>query len=469
MIRKLQSIIHKHMVAAGGEEVNLSLFSSSELWQKTGRWNNTELFKLDDGETCLAATCEEEITELVKNQLSSYKSLPLLYYQIKEKYRDEKRPRGGLLRGREFIMKDAYSFDVSEQSAMDTYEKVTQAYHGVFQELGLPYVRAEADTGDIGGSLSHEWHYVHAQGEDTVFVCDSCGSTTNMEKTLSFPQEQQDCTDVSVRYFTTKDKKTLVCAYYPSTRALQSTLIKEEIPELDTTLCDESTILSQFSDPETMLDKKVVRIMDSRLTSRSHFPDFPIPFVNRSFITTLTDVPIVTAEAGEVCGSCEDGLLSSQRAIEVAHTFYLGDKYTRPLDCKVQVPGDNGVTEERSLIMGCYGIGLSRIIAAIADICKDEQGLNWPPAISPWTATIICNGDIDSEIQKVLETVPMDMCIDSRPKIGVGKKIRQSQAMGIPMSVVIGKKVEVVTREKTEEVTVGELAERMGNGARAKQ
>ncbi|RLV87136.1 Proline--tRNA ligase cytoplasmic [Meyerozyma sp. JA9] len=469
MVRKLQTIIHRHMVGAGAEEVNLSLFSSAELWNKTGRWENTELFKLNDGETCLAATCEEEITELVKNQIASYKSVPLLYYQIKEKYRDEKRPRGGLLRGREFLMKDAYSFDIDESSAMETYNSVVKAYHGVFTELKVPYVKAEADTGDIGGSLSHEWLYLHPQGEDTVFVCNSCGTTSNMEKTFSFPHSAQDCKDVSVQYFTTKDGNTLVCAYFPSDRVLQPTLLKEEIPDIDLKNTNSDAILNRFSNPETMLNKKVVRIMDSRLTSRSHFPDFPIPFVNRSFITTLTDIPIVTAEAGEICGSCEDGQLECSRAIEVGHTFYLGDKYTDPLGCTVQVPGPNGVTEERNLMMGCYGIGLSRIIGAIGEICKDENGFRWPAAISPWTATVITNGELAEDVKRKLESMNIDMCVDSRPKVGIGKKVRQSQAMGIPICIIVGNKypeIEVnvrgVGKEEVRMVHVDEMGEYVG-------
>lgn len=463
MVNKLKSIIHKHMAAAGGEEVSLSVFSSADLWNKTGRWDNTELFKLADGKTCLAATCEEEITELVKNQLSSYKNLPLLYYQIKEKYRDEKRPRGGLLRGREFLMKDAYSFDMDEAAAMDSYNNVVRAYHGVFDELGIPYVKALADTGDIGGTLSHEWLYLHPLGEDTAFICESCGHTSNSEKTLAYPEEAQDCTNVSVAYYSTHDGSTLVCAYYPADRVLQPTLLKEQISDINLK-CEGEKVVSQFSDPETVFGKRVVRLMDARLTSRSHFPDFPVPFVNRSFITTLTDVPIVKAQVGEICGECEDGVLRSLRAIEVGHTFYLGDRYTGPLSCTVQVPDAKGVTETRNLKMGCYGIGLSRVIAAIGEMGKDEKGFRWPAAISPWAVTVATNGELSTRTADLLASTKLDVCVDSRPKVGLGKKVRQSEAMGIPVCVVLGSKfpqVEVHNRGTNEErlVDIGDLAE----------
>ena len=168
--QNVSRVIHRRMRECNAEEINLSLLSSSQLWQETGRWDNSELFKLKDSsknDFCLVATCEEEITKLIGANLNSYKNLPLLYYQINEKFRDEKRPRSGLLRGREFLMKDAYSFDLNEEAAMKTYNKVVDAYYKIFQDLRIPFVKADADTGEIGGTLSHEWHYLHKVGEDT--------------------------------------------------------------------------------------------------------------------------------------------------------------------------------------------------------------------------------------------------------------------------------------------------------------
>lgn len=455
VLNKLKAVVHKNMKAAGAEEVSLSAISHSSLWEITGRWKGTELFKLkDSGGTsyCLAPTCEEEITSLVKSHLRSYKQLPLLYYQINPKFRDEKRPRSGLLRGREFIMKDAYSFDLDEAAALKTYENMVQAYYRIFAELKVPFVKADADSGDIGGSLSHEWHYVHESGEDTLFTCSECGNSLNMEKTLSFPTEEKNYNDVLVSYFTTVDRNMLVCAYYPTTRTLQPRFLSNEIPDIDLSgSLSEEQILDEFRNEEDLISKRIVRIMDSRLTSQSNFPDFPIRFINRSLITTLTDIPIVEAEEGEVCGVCEDGHLEKKRAIEVGHTFYLGTKYTEALDCSVEVPRDDGSVDRQNVQMGCYGIGLSRIIASVAEINRDQYGLRWPSAIAPWHVTVVdaTNEERHREITGALDESGVEFRVDTREKVGFGRKVKESHAMGIPLVVIVGKnypKVEIEVR-----------------------
>lgn len=448
--QKLERLIRQQMRETGAEEVTLSSISHSALWEQTGRWGGHELFKLKDStgsHYCLVPTCEEEITHLVKQGLRSYKDLPVTYFQINTKFRDEKRPRSGLLRGREFVMKDAYSFDLTEEEALASYNTMIEAYVNIFKKLKVPFVKAEADSGDIGGSHSHEWHYVHASGEDTLFTCLECGNTLNMERTLSFPHEEQQHNDVRVRYFTTHDEKTLVCAYYPGTRELQPLFLSEEIPDIDLSgKLSEEEILALFRDEDTLINKKIVRIMDLRLNLRLNFPDFPINFINRSLITTLTDIPIVAAEEGELCHKCEEGSLTAKRAIEVGHTFYLGDKYSKALECQVEVPVD-GVMKKQDVLMGCYGIGISRIIAAIAEINRDSQGLRWPAVISPWEITVINLREENSEaLAKSLDG--LDYRIDTRPKVGLGRKIKDSQMMGIPLVAVAGKKWPLIEIEE---------------------
>lgn len=447
--RKIEDIIHVNMQQAGAEQVEMALLLALTLWEITGRWNGSELFKLKDSagaDYCLAPTCEEEITALVKNTLSSYKNLPLIYYQVSNKYRDEKRPRSGLLRGREFLMKDAYSFNVDEPLAMAAYDSMVAAYHRIFDALKVPYVKATADTGEIGGSLSHEWHYKHPLGEDTLFSCPLCGHSSNIEKTQSYPTEEQEHKDVSVRYFATLDRNMLVCAYYPSLRQLQPSFLCGEVPDIDLSeTLSQDDILNLFKDESTLIGKRIVRVMDSRLNSRSNFPDFPINFINRSLITTLTDIPIVAAEEGEICSECEDGHLEKSRAIEVGHTFHLGDKYSSVLGCQVDV-AVNGTTERRNVLMGCYGIGISRLVAAIAEITRDEYGLRWPAAIAPWCVTIVEAGG-SGHVQDVaaqLDAAGIDYKVDNRPKLGLGRKIRESKAVGIPLVVVVGKKYPTV-------------------------
>ncbi|RLV91884.1 Proline--tRNA ligase cytoplasmic [Spathaspora sp. JA1] len=453
--RKISEIIRKRMEEINFEEVSLSSISHRTLWEKTGRWNNSELFKLQGDEFLLAPTAEEEICDLVYKNVNSYKQFPVLMYQINPKFRNEKRPRGGLLRGKEFIMKDAYSFDYSEEQAMRTYNNVVGAYIKIFQDLRVDYVKAAADSGDIGGSLSHEWHCFHETGEDTVFSCDSCNHTSNSEKTLSFPQKVVSVNDVSVRYFMTADKDTLVCAYYPTSRALEPKFVKQEIPEIDLTYTNQEEILAEFSNQDTLISKSIVRVMDSRLDSRSNFPDFPIPFVSRSLITMLTDIPIVLAEDGELCSRCGDGTLHATKAIELGHTFYLGDKYSKPLEFNVNVPiGDQGKSDKKDVMMGCYGIGVSRIIATIGEIYRDSVGLKWPSSIAPWQVTVVeaPGRDLESnpelnEFYQMLNDSGIDYRRDGRGAVFMAKKLRESNMVGIPMAIIIGKQFPIVEIE----------------------
>lgn len=440
----------------------MSALSPAALWQKTGRWSGTELFKLLDSggaEYCLAPTCEEDITAVVRAQIASYKSLPLLYYQINTKFRDEKRPRAGLLRGREFVMKDAYSFDTSLAAAIKTYEAMVAAYHSVFSELRVPYVKAEASSGEIGGSMSHEWHYIHPSGEDTLFTCSECGTILNLEKTLSYPEtdpssmpsEMSNSVAVAVEYFVTCDRNTLVCAYFPADRILLPNLILEELPDLDLNSgLNQEQILKLFSDEDSLLSKRVVRVMDARLHSRSNFPDFPIKFINRSMITTLTDIPIVEAQHGEMCGKCEEGLLKSSRAIEVGHTFFLGDKYSKPLHCTVDVPQQDGRLVKVDVAMGCYGIGVSRLIASIGEVNRDEQGFRWPVCIAPWSATVI-NASKDSarsdEVMRALAVGGVEARLDDREGFGLGRKTKEARLVGIPIVIIVGRNYPVVEVE----------------------
>lgn len=445
---KISAIIRKHLDSIQFEELGLSLLSYKAGWIKTGRWNQPEIFKLQNGkhepDFLVVPTCEEEITQYARQALDSYKQLPLKFYQIKEKFRDEKRPRGGLLRGKEFLMKDGYSFDVNEEKALETYRSVVGAYHKIFEELGIPYAKAQADSGDIGGDMSHEWHYLNATGEDTVLSCDSCGHVSNQEKTISFPKDNESATggDVSVRYFITKDKSTLVCAYYPTGRTLEPKFVQLEVPDIVLD-APEDKVFMEFSQVDE-LSKRVVRVMDARLNSRSNFPDFPVDFHNRSMITTLTDVPIVLAEGGEICGECDRGTLSEQKAIEVGHTFYLGDKYSKPLGLTVDVP-EEGKVVNKTVMMGCYGIGVSRIVAAIAEINRDNDGLRWPRSLAPWEVTVV-EATKNDGFGDVYSKMDFDYRLDDREE-SLGLKVKQSNMTGIPIVVILGKKLPMVDIE----------------------
>lgn len=449
ILDKLKHVIDESMMRANFDKVQLGLLSLLESWRTTGRYNNPELYKVQGSggakdDYVLLATAEEDMTQLVKLfAYASPKEYPVLLYQINDKFRDELRPRGGLLRGKEFVMKDGYSFDIDEQLAMESYKSVTQAYHRIFTALKTPYVVADADTGDIGGSLSHEWHYLHPSGGDTVFTCNNCGNTSNVEKTLSYAEvteEEAKSTEVGVKYYITKDDKTLICAYYPLNRELQGNFVAIEVPDVDLSdRLSQEEILAVFSDKDALIDKRIVRLMDARLSHRSPLPDFPVPFISRSLITTLFDVPLVSAEEGEICAVCDEGLLRPAKAIEIGHTFYLGDKYSSSLGLSI---------ESKNVQMGCYGIGLLRIVAALAEIHRDDKGLKWPRVIAPWDVTLIdvrkndegaANSPEVNEFCKKLDHKGIDYRLDDRAKHRLGSKIHHSNLVGIPLLIILGK------------------------------
>lgn len=413
ILNKLRNIIDRNLEGYA-EQVSLSLLTSSELWKRTERWNNTELFKLKDSSNndyCLSPTSEEEITQLVKNNITSYKDLPVTYYQIHEKFRDEIRPRMGLLRSREFLMKDAYSFSVDEQGALQDYNTMIEVYHNIFNELKVPYVKAVADSGDIGGSLSHEWHYIDETGEDTVFECNHCHNISNIEKTLSLPQKQKSDNTRSV-YIRNGD--THLKVLYPETRNFDLKLLKLTYPQAETV----GYIPEQYQ-----------IVYDSRLTEKG--------------------IPVVSAEEHEICYECKQGELSTTRAIEVGHTFYLGTKYSRPLDLSINIPDSNGKVLRQYVRMGCYGIGMTRIIAAIAQINRDTRGFSWPASLSPWTATVIQAPGFKAPIDDIfqdLNTNNIDYRLDDR-KLNLSTKIKHSNYVGIPLTIIIGKSYPLVEIE----------------------
>lgn len=443
-LRNIENIIRKRMDQSGAHEVSLSSLSQRALWETTGRWSNTELFKLKDAKKkdyCLVPTCEEEITWLMKNYLTSYKDLPTITYQISRKYRDELRPRGGLLRGREFLMKDAYSFHLNSKDAVETFDKVNLTYNKIFSDIGIPLVSAVADSGDIGGDLSKEYHFIHESGEDTLLQCPSCKSVSNVEKCESYPEEaNQHLGDVSVKYALNMENDTLVCMYYPANRTLNWNLALEAMDrDLDpqTREMSNEDVLSKFSSNNDPMFSGIIRIMDVRLNSRSNFPDFPLKSYLKINFSQLNDYSIVDAEEGEICAQCEEGHLKSANSIEVGHTFYLGKKYSEKLNATVRQQDNSDVVVE----MGCYGIGVSRLVGAIAQVTRDSQGLRWPASISPYKVSLCCNEKKSpEEMKQVLDTLKLEPYTQFDPKTSLGGRIQQSHALGIPMAIIVGHK-----------------------------
>lgn len=468
---KLESLIDKHMASIGASKVSLSHISTEELWKQTGRYSsNSELLRINDRRESgflLAPTHEEEITALVANMVTSYKDLPLRLYQTGRKYRDEKRPRQGLLRAKEFMMKDLYTFDSSHETAINTYEEVRQAYTNLFDELKLPYLVADADSGNMGGKLSHEYHFVSPKGEDNVWSCESCSYVANEELVeKSAPMTDLDAVAAPEKtspplIFTgiTTDRKTSIRIILPRpsdtpaeaqppweniSSFVNLHAIKRFYPDLDTGI--ESATLSKLlpavEDRKTLYSPSLAYL--NKTTSLS--PD------NNSRTAEEADanIDVSPTRPGDACPRCATGTLDVQKAIEVGHTFHLGTRYSDPLSALVVVPNSS---QKEAIHMGCHGIGVSRLIGSIASLLADSAGLNWPRAVAPFEAVVLTAPKIADEdgvgVYDALKGI--DAVIDDREGKNLGWKLKDTDLIGYPVVVVLGKawkegKVEVQCR-----------------------
>ncbi|OAA79958.1 prolyl-tRNA synthetase [Akanthomyces lecanii RCEF 1005] len=476
------------MESVGASRLSLSTITSEELWKKSDRLNSVapELFRLKDRKEVslmLSPTHEEEITTLVANTVQSYKDLPLRLYQITRKYRDEMRPRQGLLRSREFVMKDLYTFDVSQETAIETYEQVQAAYKAIFDEMKVPILVAEASSGDMGGNHSHEYHLADATGEDTVAHCNSCGYTANDEvaKSRSKSQDALDTTAPSSYGLwrgITKDRNTLINAWYPQSdgSSLNLHAIKDVVPELDTSVHDPLPLWDVAVDsPDTAL----VNIVDGRLATsfgKMH-PELPLlpeelrdDFVGPQFSTSTAAsgeaLDLLALAEGDGCPRCESGILKIHRALELGHTFYLGTRYSKPLDALVSLPGKP--SQPVPIQMGCFGIGVSRIFGAVAENRADSRGLTWPRAIAPYEVAVIPSSAANDETLAFFDSLTsggsLDAVLDDRKK-AFGWKMKDADMTGYPVVVILGKawrergvcEVQCRSLELKQEVAASEL------------
>ncbi|SZE99365.1 unnamed protein product [Blumeria hordei] len=515
--QKLEALIDRHMFRLGASRLSLSSISSEDLWSRSGRLNKSgsELFRFEDRKSSkylLSPTHEEEITSLVSSTVKSFKELPIRLYQITRKYRDELRPRSGLLRSREFTMKDLYTFDFSPSLALLTYHKVRETYIDIFNELKIPYLQAEADTGDIGGSLSHEFHFPTSTGEDHVFTCSQCDYVANEDLAETIIPERTkpdfDITNSSQLISNTqlwrgfsRDKSTLINVWYqgpgPFLTALGSSRIsfgslKAIYPEFDTTIDDASVLLSRnqvskSSAQERKIQpniKKIINFIDCRVNTPTleavvnKDPRLPIippslgdPNAQLQIESRHTDpntgkaYNLLRLQDDDLCPRCDGGHLKLHKAIELGHTFFLGTRYSEPLMATLNVPVD--VLERENMTfrsesdqqtksmekvfiqMGCYGIGMSRLIGAVADTLADKKGLNWPRAMAPYEVVIIsCKGlevgaeevyDKLSEAAIVKPSQMFDLVLDDR-KQSFSWKMQDADLVGYPVIVVIGRK-----------------------------
>ncbi|KAF9889230.1 hypothetical protein FE257_007543 [Aspergillus nanangensis] len=500
---KLERLIDKHMGSLGASKVSLSSISSQELWEHSGRLKEgSEVFRfLDRKESrfLLAPTHEEEITTLVGSLTKSYRDLPLRVYQISRKYRDEPRPRQGLLRGREFIMKDLYTFDYSVEHALKTYESVRAAYTHLFNELKIPYLVAVADSGNMGGNLSHEFHFPSSKGEDTVVSCTGCDSIYNEEladgkahglelsddagsnHTTGFNIEQGS-TEVTptisndIWMAISSDKRTLLRAWYPKfsmqgdsqeplQREVNSHAVKSvaSAAGIDLDLSVENPLeqwAAQARSEKTPSHRpQVVDLYDSQVRVYKRPPlsnllqrtgcaagDIEYTLLDR-FPETNYGLNIVQVHDGDKCTKCRDGHLETHTAIEMGHTFHLGTRYSEVLQASVMVDRSTvGKSEDQNvpMQMGCHGIGVSRMITAVADSLADAKGLNWPRAMAPFEVVVIPAKGLEMEAEKIYDAFgsgsssPLDTILDDRDK-QIGWKLGDADLIGYPVIVVVGK------------------------------
>jgi prolyl-tRNA synthetase len=469
---KLEKLIDKHMRTLGASKLALSSISSEKLWEKTGRVGGTELMRFRDrkgSRYLLAPTHEEEVTALVAGLVASHKQLPLRVYQIGRKYRDERRPRAGLLRGKEFTMKDLYTFDTTEEAALQTYSEVQVAYKNLFDELGLPYLVAEADSGSMGGNLSHEYLYPSPTGEDTILSCTECSYTANTEAAV--PRAPPHCAtpptqaEVGVHHSITTDRKTLINTYYlrSSVNALGTRSpnevnlhrIKEVVPTLDPSVLNPLDLFYESFTPypsEEGQHSQIINLFDRAL---------PYPLTGSSFsnhtdhaaaagftadkripTTSITKHPdtgaaltLIKPRVDDHCPRCDNGRLKSTTAVELGHTFHLGTRYTEPLSAGVF----NAEQQRVPMQQGCHGLGVSRMIAAIAEGHRDAKGLGWPAVVAPFEVCVVCHqeGRVDAEmVYDLLEGV--DAVVDDRDRELVWK-MKDADLVGYPVFVVLGR------------------------------
>ena len=479
VLRKIENIIREEMDKSGGQELMMPVLQPLELWQETGRdlAFGEGLFTLSDRrdrKLVLGPTHEEVITQLVRYNVQSYRDLPLLLYQIQTKFRDEPRPRGGLVRIREFIMKDLYSFDADEEGLNQSYNKMLQAYQNIYRRCGLPSLVVEADSGAIGGKDSHEFMVITETGEDEVIYCPHCGYSANKEKAQSIIERLPDeellpLEEVSTPGMTSIEEvsnflkvspsHTLKAVFYTADGELVFVVIRGDIEVnqvklknilqcFDLRLATEAEIIEAgivagSASPRGISGVKI--IADESITSGANFiagankPDTHVKNVNypRDFrVDLIADIAI--ARAGEGCPKCR-AKLSSMRGIEVGHVFKLGTLFSEKLGAFYIDP--NGAS--RPIVMGCYGIGLDRLMAAAIEQNHDDKGIIWPLPIAPYQIYLcplyLENPQVEATAENLyteLENKGLEVLFDDRRQ-SPGVKFNDADLLGIPIRVTI--------------------------------
>lgn len=514
-IKKIEKIIREELDARGYEEILMPAVIPANLWKETGRWDiyGDLLLRLKDrrgNDYCMGPTHEEVITDVVRRNLRSWKQLPICLYQIQGKFRDEFRPRFGLMRGREFIMKDSYSFDVHEENAKESYRRMYDAYTAIFARCGIKTRAVDATTGDIGGNLSHEFQVLASSGEDVLLICNNCEYAANLEKAETYNIEAASDALKSLETVATPERKSieevssflelppecfLKCLIYEADSKLNAVLIagNRSVNESklqaflgagglrlasDSLVEEKVGVLPGYVGP-VGLPEEISLLADYSVLTRNNWicganregmHNLNVNLERDFKVVNLTDVSFATA--GDLCPKCREGKLEESRGIEVGQVFYLGDKYSKLMNCTFL--DENG--ESRFAQMGCYGIGVGRTLAAAIEQGHDECGIIWPVPLAPWEVVILPLQLNDTSLLEAAESiyrglgeVGVEVVIDDRDE-RPGSKFKDADLSGYPLQVILGARsvaagnAEVKFRASGErvEMALGDVVERVG-------
>ena len=484
VVRKVENIVREEMNRAGAQEILMPAVCPAELWQESGRWDvyGRELLRIKDRhdrDFCFGPTHEEVVTDIVRREVRSYRDLPLNLYQIQTKFRDEVRPRFGLMRGREFIMKDAYSFHTDLEDCQREYRNMYDAYRRVFDRCGLTYRPVEADTGAIGGSLSHEFQVLADSGEDALVSCDSCDYAANVEKAELAPPPPSDTREAALTRVETPDQRTIeevstflgesperfvkTLLYETDTGAVVAALIRGDHelsePKLKNllgcewvALADEETVQkvtgapTGFAGPlriEAQLISDQTLRCAKGLVCGANERDMHVTGLDiERDLPALQFADLRRATGGDTCPRCEKGRFTDHRGIEVGQTFYLGTKYSQAMNATYL----DATGEQHPMEMGCYGIGITRTVAAAIEQNHDDAGIVWPKPLAPADIHIVPVNWNDDTTRKAAEDVyaklrqsGTDVLFDDRAE-RPGVKFKDADLLGIPLRATIGGK-----------------------------
>ncbi|MCT7910872.1 proline--tRNA ligase [Arcobacter lacus] len=506
VLEKIRAIVKEEMDEAGANEVQFGFVTPLTLWQESGRATTmgAEMLRFKDrknGEFVLSPTNEEAVVNMVKNRITSYKDLPLHLYQINTKFRDEARPRFGLMRGREFLMKDGYSFHSSEEDLVREFNLMEATYKKIYTKLGLDFRVVAADSGAIGGSGSKEFHVIADSGEDTLVICDSCDYGANIEaatrklKTYNFERKsdskkihtpdtktieevanflnisKEQTIKAVIKKAIYEEKTQIVIFFVRGSDELEETKACNAVNALELIDASEDDIkeaglVAGYCGPFN-LPSKINFIIDLELKDEiglacgANEEDYHLVNTDLSTLKDVKSYDLVAVQEGDICACC-GGKLSYTKGIEAGHIFQLGTKYSSAMNANFL--DENG--KAKPFIMGCYGIGVSRLVAAVIEQNHDDKGCIWTKATAPFMVDIIVSNSKKEEEAKVgeelyskLKQAGISIILDDRINARFGFKMSDFELLGFPYAVVIGKKledglVEIVDRKTLEKIDV---------------